>query len=139
MEKKIINNKIELIRREDQIYIYRAINKCTLDMETIKAMTKAGDEWNGNALCANLLDIRDMIFASSEVRSYGAKQYRPHVVGMAILTRTRPMASWRTDSRLSNSFANLYLKFSKPKIPTKLFNSETEAINWLKRQMEMRK
>lgn len=129
MEKKIINNKIELIKREDQIYIYRAINKCSLDLETVKAMTKAGDEWNGNALCANLLDIRDMIFAGSEVRSYGAKQYRPHVVAMAILTGTK----------LSNSFANLYLKFSKPKTPTKLFSNEEEAIRWLKLQMNRHK
>lgn len=129
MEKKVINNKIELIKREDQIYIYKAINKCTLDLETVKAMTKAGDEWNGGVLCANLLDIRDMIFAGSEVRSYGAKQYRPHVAGMAILT----------GSRLSNSFANLFLKFSKPKTPTKLFNNENEAIGWLKKQMEKRK
>lgn len=129
MESKIINDKIELIKREDQIYIYKAINKCSLDLDTVKAMTQAGDEWNGTELCANLLDIRDMIFTDSKAREYGAKQYREHVAGMAILT----------DSRISNSFANLFLKFSKPKVPTRLFTVEKEAISWLKAQMEKKK
>lgn len=129
MEKKLINNKIELLKREDQIYIYKAINKCSLDLDTVKEMTRVGDEWNGTELCANLLDIRDMIFADSKARNYGAEQYREHVAGMAILT----------DSRISSSFANLYLKFSKPKVPTRMFTIEEEAIDWLKKQMEKRK
>ena len=129
MESKIINDKIELIKREDQIYIYKAINRCSLDLDTVKEMTRVGDEWNGNKLCANLIDIRDLLFTDSKAREYGAKQYREHVAGQAILT----------DSRISNSFANLFLKFSKPKLPTRLFTNEEEAILWLKKQMEKHK
>ena len=129
MESKIINNKVELIKRDDQIYIYKAINKCSLDLETVKAMTQAGDEWNGTELCANLIDIRDMLFTDSKARDYGAKQFREHVAGQAILT----------DSRISSSFANLFLKFSKPKVPTRLFTNEEEAIDWLKKQMAKKK
>ena len=129
MESKIINDKIELIKREDQIYIYKAINRCSLDLDTVKEMTRVGDEWNGNKLCANLIDIRDLLFTDSKAREYGAKQYREHVAGQAILT----------DSRISNSFANLFLKFSKPKLPTRLFTNEEEAILWLKKQMEKKK
>lgn len=125
MESKIINGKIELIKRDDQIYVYKAINKCTLDMETAEAMTKAGDEWNGTAVCANLVDIRDMLFVDSKVRNYAAEQYRKHVAGSAILA----------DSRFTVSFANFFLKFSKPKVPTKLFNKEEDAIRWLKDQI----
>ena len=129
MESKIINNKVELIKRDDQIYIYKAINKCSLDLETVKAMTQAGDEWNGTELCAKLIDIRDMLFTDSKARDYGAKQFREHVAGQAILT----------DSRISSSFANLFLKFSKPKVPTRLFTNEEEAIDWLKKQMAKKK
>ncbi len=129
MESKVINNKIELIKRDDQIYIYKAINKCSIDLETVKMMTEAGDEWNGTELCANLIDIRDMLFADSEARSYGANQYRKHVAGQAILV----------DSRISSSFANLFLRFSKPKVPTRLFSEEKDAIEWLKKQMETHK
>ncbi|WP_462282046.1 DUF7793 family protein [Salinivirga cyanobacteriivorans] len=129
MESKIINDKIELIKRDDQIYVYKAINECTLDMETAEAMTKAGDEWNGDALCANLVDIRDMVFVDSKVRNYGAAQYRPHVAGSAILT----------GSVFNVYFANLFLKFSKPKVPTKMFSDEDAAIAWLKEQMAKRR
>jgi hypothetical protein len=109
--------------------VYKAINKCTLDLETAQAMTKAGDEWNGSAICANLVDIRDMLFIDSKVRNYGAAQYRPHVAGSAILA----------DSKFTVSFANFYLKFSKPKVPTKLFTKEVDAIKWLKEQIKMHK
>lgn len=129
MESKIINNKIELIKRDDQIYVYRTINNCSLDLETVKEMTKVGDEWNGSALCANLVDIRDMLFVDSKARAYGAEQYRPHVAGQAILV----------ESRISSSFANLFLKFSQPKLPTRLFTNENEAITWLKQQMAKHK
>jgi hypothetical protein len=129
METKIINGKIELIKRDDQIYVYKALNKCTLDLETAKAMTKAGDEWNGTALCANLVDIRDMLFVDSKVRNYAAAQYRSHVAGSAILL----------GSRFTVTFANLFMKFSKPKVPTKLFTKEDDAIQWLKDQMENHK
>jgi len=129
MESKIINDKIELIKRDDQIDVYNALNECTVDMETAEAMTKAGDEWNGDALCANLVDIRDMLFVDSKVRNYAAAQYRPHVAGSAILT----------GSVFNVYFANLFMKFSQPKVPTKVFNDEDAAIAWLKEQMAKRR
>jgi hypothetical protein len=129
MESKVINNKIELIKRDDQIYIYKAIKNSSIDLHTVKEMTKLGDEWNGTKLCANLLDIRDVFFIDSKARAYGAEQYRSHVAGQAVLI----------ESRISSHFANLFLKFSRPKVPTKLFTKEDEALTWLKTQMERHK
>lgn len=129
MESKNINNKLELIKRDDQIYIYKAFEKSSIDLETIKEMTRVGDEWNGTALCANLIDIRDVGFIDSKARAYGAEQYRSYVAGQALLI----------ESKISSYFANLFLKFSKPKVPTKLFTNEEEAIAWLKKQMALHK
>jgi hypothetical protein len=129
MESKIINEKIELFKREDQIYIYKAIKNSSIDLETVKEMTKIGDEWNGTELCANLIDIRDVLFIDSKARAYGAEQYRSYVAGQAILI----------ESKISSYFANLFLKFSTPKVPTKLFTNEDEALFWLKLQMEKHK
>ena len=128
MESKIINSKLELIKRDDQIYVYKALKKASIDLETIKQMTIAGDEWNGTKLCANLIDIRDVGFIDSKARAYGAEQFRPHVAGQAILI----------ESKISSYFANLFLKFSNPKVPTKLFTIERDAITWLKVQMKKR-
>jgi len=129
MQTTIINDKVKLIQGDDQIYRYIAINSCIMDMDTLEKMSKQGDEWNGTRLCANLIDIRDMVFIDSKTREFAAAQYRPHVAGQAILL----------ESKISSYFANIFLKFSKPKVPTKLFTIEEEAVKWLKQQMALRK
>lgn len=126
MQTTIINNKVKIIQDDDQIYRYIAINKSSIDLDTLEKMTKVGDEWNGTRLCANLVDIRDMLFIDSKTREYAASQFRPYVAGMAILI----------ESKVSSYFANLFLTFSKPKVPTRLFSKEDEAVKWLKDQME---
>jgi len=128
MQSTIINEKVKVIEGDDMIYRYIAVNNCTLDMDTMVEMTRVGDEWCGKRLCANLIDIRNMFFIDSKTRSYAADQYRPHVAGTAVLV----------DSKISSSFANLYLKFSKPRVPTRLFTHEDEAVKWLKEQISRR-
>ncbi|MCK9205971.1 MAG: hypothetical protein M0P66_02565 [Salinivirgaceae bacterium] len=129
MQSIIINDKLKVVQGDDQIYKYIAINNCTLDRDTLEKMTQVGDTWNGTQLCANLIDVRDMFFVDSKTREYAASQYHPHVAGQTLLI----------DSRVSSYFANLFLKFSQPKVPTKLFTKEDEAIKWLKEQMEKRR
>ncbi len=94
-------------------------------MDTLMKVTEIGDTWNEEKLCANLFDIRNMMFIDSKTRAYAAEQYRPHVAASAIVV----------ESRMSSYFANLYLKFSKPKIPTRLFTKMDEAESWLKKKM----
>jgi hypothetical protein len=119
---------MEVTQGDDQIFRYVAINNCTLDMDTIEKVTEVGDTWNEEKLCANLIDIRNLMFIDSKTRTYAAEQYRPHVAATAIVV----------ESRMSSYFANLYLKFSKPKIPTRLFTKLDEAENWLKKKIEER-
>ena len=126
MQSTVINDKVRVEQGDDQIYKYIAINNCTIDLDTLEKMTKIGDEWNGSRLCGNLVDIRNMLFIDAKTREYAAAQYRPHVAGQAILI----------SSQVSGYFANIFLKFSKPKVPTKLFTKEDEALKWLKEQME---
>jgi len=128
MQSTTINDKIKIIQGDDQIYSYIAINNCTIDMDTLEKMTQTGDSWNGTRLCGNLVDIRNMLFIDSKTREYAAAQFRPHVAGQAILI----------DSKISSYFANIFLKFSKPKVPTRLFTKEDEALTWLKEQMGKR-
>src|SRR4030066_1458 len=128
MQSTIINDKIKIIQGDDQIFRYIAINNCSIDMDTLEKMTNVGDTWNEGRLCANLIDIRDMIFIDSKTRSYAAAQYRSHVAGTAIIV----------DSKVSSYFANIYLKFSQPKVPTRLFTREEDAVKWLTEQMQKR-
>ncbi len=129
MQSTIVNDKVKVVQGDDQIYQYIALKKSFIDIDTLEKMTEVGDTWNGTELCANLVDLRDVSFIDSNARTYAAAQYRPHVAGQAILI----------ESRISSYFANLFLKFSKPKVPTKLFTKEEDAIIWLKAQMAARK
>lgn len=124
-----INDKIQIIEGDDQIYRYIAINNCTLDMDTLEKMTEVGDSWCQERLCANLVDVRNMLFVDSKTRAYAAAQYRPHVAGQALVI----------DSKISSYFANIFLKFSQPKVPTKLFTNEVDALAWLGEQIEKRR
>ncbi|MGE0088406.1 MAG: hypothetical protein AB7S50_02900 [Bacteroidales bacterium] len=128
MQSTIVNNRLKVVQGDDQIYKYIALENCTLDMDTLEKMTKVGDTWNGDRLCANLIDVRKLFFVDSKTREYAAAQFRPHVAGQAILV----------ESRISSNFANLFLTFSRPKVPTRLFTKEDEAIKWLKEQLEKR-
>jgi hypothetical protein len=129
MRSIIINDKVQVIQRDDQIFSYIAINNCTLDMDTLEKMTHIGDTWCQEQLCGNLIDIRNMLFIDSKTRAYAAAQFRPHVAGSAILI----------DSKMSSYFANVYLKFSQPKTPTRLFTKEEEAVQWLYEQIRKRR
>jgi hypothetical protein len=128
MQSTIINDKLKVVQGDDQIFRYIAINNCSLDMDTLEKMTNIGDTWNGTKLCANLIDIRDMMFIDSKTRAYAAAQYRAHVAGTAIIV----------DSKISSYFANLYLKFSQPRVPTRLFTQEADAVRWLHEQIQKR-
>lgn len=128
MRSTLVNDKMKVTQGDDQIFRYVAVNNCTLDMDTIEKVTEVGDTWNEEKLCANLIDIRDMMFIDSKTRSYAAAQFRPHVAATAIIV----------ESRVSSYFANLYLKFSKPKIPTRLFTKVDEAEKWLRKMMQER-
>jgi hypothetical protein len=123
-----INDKMQITEGDDSIFRYVAINNCTLDMDTLEKMTEIGDTWCGSRLCGNLIDIRNMLFVDSKTRSYAAAQYREHVAGTAIVL----------ESKISSYFANVYLKFSQPKTPTRLFTKEAEAVEWLLEQMRDR-
>ena len=128
MQSTIINDRLQVIQGDDQIYRYVALKNCTIDMDTLEKMSQVGDAWNGTKLCANLIDIRDMLFIDSKTRSAAAAQYRAHVAGTAIIV----------DSKVSSYFANIYLKFSQPKVPTRLFTREEDGLKWLHEQMQKR-
>jgi len=70
--------------------------------------------------CADSSDIR---YADRESREYAAsEEFAEAITAMAILI----------GSPVSKIIGNFFLNINKPKFPTRLFISETEAIEWLK-------
>lgn len=61
-----------------------------------------------------------------ETREFMAKHNPKNRIATAILTN---------NNLATTIIGNFYLKFHKPKNPTKLFQKESDAINWLKTQL----
>ena len=96
-----------------------------IDIDAAKAIVEAASSISGQAKHANLIDIREMVFMSREARAYLGNQERKNVVAIAILM----------NSIFHNVLANLYFKFNKPRILTKEFDKEVDALDWLKEKL----
>lgn len=76
----------------------------------------------GRPYCT-LADSRVNMTSTKEAREYSSKGlYKENHLANAILV----------NSTAVKLMANFYMRFYKPPIPTKIFNTEVEACNWLK-------
>ena len=119
----IINDKVRINYNDDLIFRYTFLPKSEIDLETAKEMVGIGDEWGKDLeKSCNMIDTRSMTFIGSEVRKYFASQTRSRLQAVAIVI----------NSRFQGGLANLYMKFSKPVTPTKIFDDTAQAERWLK-------
>lgn len=80
-------------------------------------------EMVGNRRVAVMADSREYTHFSEEVREfYAGREAAERIVAMAIIISSLP-------TRL---IGNFFIRFNKPLFPTRLFNSEQEATQWLK-------
>jgi len=129
MKKSIlINNKVEVSTTNEKIFYYTVLDKVELDLETAKKMVEAGLELGGHVpICANLVDIRQMLYMKAETRDFLAKAENTNLVASAIVM----------NSKLQSGLVNFFTRFSRPKVPTKVFTDISEAENWLHEQLKM--
>jgi len=70
-----------------------------------------------------LVDIRNLWQADKDARAKAATpEMIDHNIALAILS----------DSLPTRIIGNFYMKFNKPNVPTKMFDSEAEALQWLR-------
>lgn len=82
---------------------------------------------NGNAypICGNIVNLKKV---SNPAREYlGTDEAMKGVICFAIIT----------NSPMQKMFGNFYLTFKKSKIPTRLFSSKEEALNWIEKNRFM--
>ena len=72
-----------------------------------------------------LVDLREIKSISKEARDHFSMRGRsPNVTAVAMLVR----------SPVSRIIGNFFIGFSKPVVPTRMFNEEKDAIRWVKNQ-----
>lgn len=91
-------------------------------IEVVEAQLKLVSEFGGGAKMPVLITYTSFNPPNDETNKYAAKAENlknVKAVGLVV------------DSLALRLGANFYLKFFKPNVPTKLFNSEAAAVKWL--------
>ncbi len=108
--------------------ILRAVSLAGVEtLETAKANVAAASRLAAGRLIPVFIDLRNMKTISREARvHYAGEEAASHSLAQALLI----------ESRISKVIGNFFIGLNKPPFPTRLFTSEAEAIEWLKRFMK---
>jgi hypothetical protein len=78
----------------------------------------------GNRRCRLLIDIRKSALISAEVRHYySGEKLAQWFSALALLVDASPVG---------RVMGNLYLRISRPGVPTRIFSAEDPAMTWLR-------
>ncbi len=123
------SNKIFEVEYNDQEKILRLVFKrgSTINLEAAKEVMDS-IRASKNETLANIVNTKEMLFMSKEARSYFAANNKETVLCIAVII----------NSKFQKSLGNMYLRFNKPKINTRLFEGENEAVSWVKEVLKER-
>lgn len=94
-----------------------------VDLEDVKQNHEASQVLAGGNKHLVLLDVRGYAIGSDKAKVFSASKH-PASYRIAVATLVSSLAA-----RLRG---NAYIRFNKPKVPTRLFSQEQKAIEWLK-------
>jgi hypothetical protein len=108
---------------EKNILFYRVKQEQVVDVSEIKEMLFYVQEFMGPKTHYAIIDFGGNLSSSTEARDiYAQAEYiQKYRIADAFLVKSLPV-------RL---IANFFIKVTKPKVNTRLFTDETQAINWL--------
>jgi hypothetical protein len=92
--------------------------------ETKKVVEDFKKMLNGNKVCL-LIDVTHTIESTREVRDYVAIEFPKFIKAIAMIS----------NSALGKMLANLFFSIKSQPYPTKMFNDEQEAKEWLKQYL----
>jgi hypothetical protein len=122
MSQKITIRCGELVY-EDSILYVSFNDGADVDRADVEEIYSEGLKMSGGKPYMTLSDIRNNPTSSPEARAFAATcDYAKFRLADALLA----------DSSVMSLVANFYIRFNKPKVPTRLFNSKEKAVNWLK-------
>jgi hypothetical protein len=123
MVKNVIENQYALLWKEDDIIMGIFKSDIVLDLEGAKETVKLRKTLTPDKDHLLLVDIRNIKNATRQAREYmGSKEAGEGIRKTAIMI----------DANFSVILGNIFLKFNKPEVPTRLFTEKAAAIRWLK-------
>ncbi len=120
LNKPKIQTRYTSLEIQDGILIAEYVPNIDLTLDIAQEMVKARFEYQENIILPMYVEI-GLKSSTKEARDFLAKKGSELLIACAILTT----------STIESLIGNVYLTFSEPTIPTKLFTSKGEAIKWL--------
>ena len=121
--KNIGLNAADVRLRNDGIIQFLLKPNLTVNLNDAKEIVVAAGEVGEGKKYPILISAGEYTLVDSEVRAYAASEVaNKYTIAGAIVIK----------NLAQKLLGNAYIKFNRPVTPTQLFNSETEAVKWLK-------
>ena len=121
MKKQIETPTASLILENGVLFVEMKAN-INLGLTEMQELLRQAVELNQHKKYFAIIDTQSPYETSLEARNYYSKsEYTDYRYADAFIVTSLPM-------RL---LVNFYISFHKPKIPTKMFNNEKKAIEWI--------
>lgn len=120
---KVVTSVSEMYIDDDGILRIKVIKGVVISLEKMKEHLEASAKLLKGGKALTLIEGASKFTMTEE-----ANKYLASVKG----AENRIAAAFVTNSFFNKVWFNFYLKFNKPVTPTKMFNSEENAIIWLK-------
>ncbi len=123
MENQFSNKIYELTYNEEDKILSLIFKKgSSIDGDIARKLVKLSSQISKNEPHANFVDMREMFFLSKEGRKVFGDSDKATVLCIAAVI----------NSKFQKSLGNMYIRFNKPIINTRLFENEIDAILWIK-------
>ncbi len=106
---------------DDRGLLWHRIEALVVTEQDAAAVRQAVAEVTGGRRVPALVDMRRVAYADADARKlFAASADEAFELATALLV----------DSRSSSAMADLFLRFTKPRRPVRIFTDESEAIQW---------
>ena len=96
-----------------------------IDIKQAEEIEKVSSELTNNEVHVNFVDSSELLFISNSAKNFLSQKEKNTVKAIGILVH----------SRIQESMGNMYMRFSNPKLPTKLFTNKLDALIWLRTKL----
>jgi hypothetical protein len=122
----IVETSNSFLEYADHIIYVRLKEGKEITIESMKEQYKAQEELVKNDKYAVLVDGRNTVIMPPETRKFMAAHQPVNRKATALVSN---------NNLVTVLIGNFYLKVNKPKLQTRLFKQEEEAVKWLKKQL----
>ncbi|MGQ0828934.1 MAG: DUF7793 family protein [Bacteroidota bacterium] len=120
---KVRTSVAEMFIDEDDILRIKILKGVHVTLEKSKEYYQASNQLTKNNKVLVMVDASQDYTITDEAKEYGASEE---------VSKNRIAVAIVTNSIANRLTVNLYIKFYKPIVPTKMFSEEQAALKWLK-------